>query len=53
MDGGSAHRKASTYTQNKRRQTSLLQVGFELTPVFQQVKTVHALDHTATVIGSI
>jgi hypothetical protein len=29
------------------------QVGFELTiPVFERVKIVHALDHTATVIGS-
>jgi hypothetical protein len=29
-------------------------VGFELTiPVFQRMKTVHALDRAATVIGSI
>jgi hypothetical protein len=29
------------------------QVGFEpITPVFKQVKTVHALDRTAAVIGS-
>jgi hypothetical protein len=29
------------------------QVGFEYTiPVFERAKTVHALDHTATVIGA-
>jgi hypothetical protein len=29
-------------------------VGFELTiPAFERAKTVHALDHTATVIGNI
>jgi hypothetical protein len=53
LDGGSAHCKAAIYTQNKRRQTSMPQVGFEPTiPVFKRVKTVHALDHTAAVIGS-
>jgi hypothetical protein len=43
-----AHRTAQT--QNKRTQTSIPQVGFELTiPVFGQAKT--ALDRAATVIG--
>jgi hypothetical protein len=38
--------------QNKRTQTSMPQVGFEPTiPVFEQVKTAHALGRTATVIG--
>jgi hypothetical protein len=41
-------------TWNKCIQTSMPQVGFEpKTPVFRQVKTVHALDHAATVISSI
>jgi hypothetical protein len=40
-------------TQNKRPQTSMHQVGFELTiPAFERAKTVHALDRAATVIGS-
>jgi hypothetical protein len=52
MDGGSARRKAATYTQNKRTQTSMPQVGFEpAIPVFELPKTVHALDQAATVIG--
>jgi hypothetical protein len=39
----SAHR--TVQTQNKRTQTTMLQVGFELTiPVFERAKTVHALD---------
>jgi hypothetical protein len=45
-----AHR--TTQTHNKRTQTSILQVGFESTiPAFERVKTVHALDRAATVIG--
>jgi hypothetical protein len=44
------HRTAQT--QNKRSQTSMPQMGFELTiPVFERAKTVHALDCAATVIG--
>jgi hypothetical protein len=44
----------TTQTQNKRRQTSMPRVGFEpMTPVFEQAKTIHALDRAATVIGSI
>jgi hypothetical protein len=39
-----AHRTAQT--QNKRTQTSMPQVG-----VFEQSKTVHALDRTETMIG--
>jgi hypothetical protein len=39
-------------TQNKRTQTSMPQVGFELTiSVFEGTKMVHALDRAATVIG--
>jgi hypothetical protein len=42
----------TTQTQNKHKQKSMLRVGFELTiPVFEQAKTVHALDREATVIG--
>jgi hypothetical protein len=45
------HRTAQT--QNKRTQTPMLRVGFELTiPVIERAKTVHASDRTATVIGS-
>jgi hypothetical protein len=52
LDGESAHRKAATYIQNKRIQTSMPRAGFELTiPVFEQVKKVHALDRESTVIG--
>jgi hypothetical protein len=46
-----AHRTAQT--QNKRTQTSMPQVGFKpMIPVSERVKTVHALDRTATVIGT-
>jgi hypothetical protein len=42
----------TTHTQNKRKQTSMPQVGFEPTiPVFERAKTVHALGCAATVIG--
>jgi hypothetical protein len=45
-----AHRRAQT--QNKRTQTSIPEVGFELTiPVFEWTETVHTSDRTATVIG--
>jgi hypothetical protein len=41
----SVRRKTATYTQNKRTQTSVPEVGFEHTiPVFERAKTVHALD---------
>jgi hypothetical protein len=44
----------TTQTQNKRKQTYIPKVGFELTtPVFELAKTVHALDRAATVIGHI
>jgi hypothetical protein len=40
-----------TQTQNKRTQTSIPWVWFEPTiPVFERPKTVHALNHAATVI---
>jgi hypothetical protein len=39
-------------TYSKRTQTSLLRMRFEPTiPVFERAKTVHALDHAATIIG--
>jgi hypothetical protein len=51
LEGGSARRKAATYIQNKRRQTSMPRVEFEPTiPVLKRAKTVHALDRAATVI---
>jgi hypothetical protein len=60
MDGGSAHCKSATYThtttktQSKGTQTSMRQMGFETTiPVFEQAKTVHALDSAANVNGKI
>jgi hypothetical protein len=44
----------TTQTQNKCTQRSMPCVGFEpMIPVFEQVKTVHALDHVATVIGGV
>jgi hypothetical protein len=48
----SAHRTAQT--QNKRIQTSIPWAGFEpTTPVFERARAVHALDHAATVIGTV
>jgi hypothetical protein len=42
----------TTQTRNKRTQTSVLRVWFELTiPTFKRAKTVHALDRAAIVIG--
>jgi hypothetical protein len=53
LDGGSARRKAATYTQNKRTKTSMPLLGFEPTiPAFERTKTVYHLDSAATVIGS-
>jgi hypothetical protein len=56
MDGGSARRKAATYTQdnaNTELSHSMRPVGFEPTiPAFERAKTVHALDRAATVTGS-
>jgi hypothetical protein len=44
--------RRTTQTQNKRMHTSMPWVGFEPTiPAFERAKTVHALDHAATVIG--
>jgi hypothetical protein len=57
LDGGSACRKAATYTQNntnteKRTQTSMPRVGFEpRNPAFDREKTIHDLDNAAAVIG--
>jgi hypothetical protein len=56
MGGQSAWRPLPTHrttqTQNKRTQTSIPRVGFKpRIPVFDQAKTVHALDRSATVIG--
>jgi hypothetical protein len=45
--GGSAHRKAATYTGQHEHRTTW--VGFQPTiPVFERAKTVHALDRAAT-----
>jgi hypothetical protein len=47
-------RQKTTQTQNKRTQTSMPPVGFELTiTVFERAKTVHALDRAATLVGPI
>jgi hypothetical protein len=44
----------TTQTQNKSTQTSIPWVGFEPTiPVFERVKTVHAIGRAATMIGSV
>jgi hypothetical protein len=44
----------TTQTQNKRRQTSTLSVGFKpMISVFERAKTVHALDRAATVIAML
>jgi hypothetical protein len=44
----------TTQTQNKRTQTSIPWVRFELTiPMFERAKKVHALDRAVTVIGLI
>jgi hypothetical protein len=41
----------TTQMQNKRTQTSMPRVGFQPTiPLFEQAKTVHALDCVATLI---
>jgi hypothetical protein len=41
-------------TQNKRTQTCIPQVGFELKiPIFERAKRVHALDRAATVTGYV
>jgi hypothetical protein len=45
------HRAAQT--EKKRTQTSMSQVGFEPTiPVFEKMKTVHALERMTTVTGN-
>jgi hypothetical protein len=50
LGGGSARRKAAAYTE--QTQTTMPQVAFKFTtPVVEWVKTVHALDRAATVIG--
>jgi hypothetical protein len=52
LNGRSASSKAVTCTQNKRTQTLMPLVRFELTtPTFERTKTVRALDRAATVIG--
>jgi hypothetical protein len=44
----------TTQTKSKRTQTSMPRVGFQSkTPVFEQAKTVHALDREATVISFV
>jgi hypothetical protein len=52
LDGGPARLKTTTYIQNKRTQTPIPGVGFELTiPAFERAKTVDTLDHDAAGIG--
>jgi len=56
LDGGSARRKATTYTEQnnteKRGHTSMPRAGFKLTiPVFESLKTVRALHRAATGTG--
>jgi hypothetical protein len=56
LGGGSARRKAATFTQNntntEKTQISMLRAGFEpMIPVFEQAKTAHGIDRAATVIG--
>jgi hypothetical protein len=58
LDGRSARRKAAIYIgqhkENKRKQNSMLRVGFKpTTPVFERVDTFQALDCKATAIGLI
>jgi hypothetical protein len=58
MDGGSARRKASTYTgqhnTEKHRHTSMPRAGFEnAIPMFERPKTVLALDRAAIGTGHI
>jgi hypothetical protein len=44
----------TTRLQNKRTQTSMPRVGLEpTTPVFEQAKTIHALDRASAVTGLI
>jgi hypothetical protein len=57
LDGGSARRKASTYTgqhnKEKRGHTSMPRAGFEPTiPMFERPKTVRASDHAAIGTGN-
>jgi hypothetical protein len=48
------HACRRTQTKNKRKQTSMPRVGFELkTPVFKWAKTVHVSDRVAIVIGEL
>jgi hypothetical protein len=56
LDWGSAAKPLPTditaQTQNKRTQTSMPRVGFELiNTVFERTTAVHALDRAATVTG--
>jgi hypothetical protein len=51
---GCCYLHTGQHKQNKHTQTSMPQVEFELTiPVFEWAKTVHALDHAATVISEV
>jgi len=57
LNGGSAHRKASTYTgqhnTEKCGHTSMPLAGFEATiPVIERSKTIRALDRAATGVGT-
>jgi hypothetical protein len=51
LEGGSARRKAATYTQNKRTQTSMPRVGFDsMAPVCERAKTIAVILHTLNFI---
>jgi len=56
LDGGSARRKATTYTgqhnTEKRGHTSMPRAGFEpMIPIFERSKTVRASDRAASGTG--
>jgi hypothetical protein len=50
LDGGSARRKAATYTQENQVQTSIFLVGFE--PTIPELERPKAL-HTAIMPGTV
>jgi hypothetical protein len=53
LDGGSARRKAATYTQNNTNTDIHALSGIQTHyPILERVKTVHALYRAATVIGN-
>jgi hypothetical protein len=54
LNGGSARRKAATYTHNTNTDTFMPLVGFEpTTTLLEREKIYRALDRAATVIGIV